>query len=379
MEAVKQTRIVNDTSPDLLDSGDPTGFQITSEYTTAFWYVLKHYGVPFQLINFIFKIYTRQKPGKVYQWTDERLANDFGVSSRNYIVSIRKNLKKWNAGEYRSGLRHFAFVSVKEHTYNARTKRQEATGYETSVEFQDIIFRIVRDARKHRDYKENWQKAIRETARTFKHDLSEFGYWNERKQKRERSLDSILGTMLLNWTGTMRRMINAAETAGFPREMVAEKLQDIFPAALHAAVNESLVIGPRVTRGETLETSASVPIRASRADFKLLWAKVESYVAEKSAELPEVLPKDYRTNEAGHNDTNNSRERWGEHVRNRFAWTGPTPGPRFDSILEYPAPLQSGGEIQAAGIPQGNERKSLDRERLRFMEKISGASKPAGR
>lgn len=368
METVAFSRISNDTSPDLLDSGGPTEFQITSEVATAFWWVLKQYGVPLQLANFIFRIYTRQKPGSVYYWTDQTLAEDFGLSSRNYICSVRKNLKKWNNGNYRSGLKHFAFVSVTEHTYNPRTKTQKPTGYETSPEFQNLIYSIVAEARETLVYRDNWIAAIKEVCSRRRQELFEFGYWNERKQKRERSIHAVLGTMLLNWTGTMRRMMNVAETAGIPAEFVADKLKEIFPAALDAAVNETLVIGPAVVRGETLETSARVPIRATKADFKLLWSKVAEYVSEKT-EVPEtVIPRDFK--EAGHNDTNSFRHERGEDVHARGTWDSRTEKPRQLSVLEHSAALQSGGALPPAGLSRpGDDR--LDRERLRFMEKHS--------
>lgn len=243
------TKKINNNAP-ILSGGSPTELQITAERSVIFTRLLTGLGVPRQVQRFIWVIYTNTRPGELYHFNDYQLAADLGCSdsatSRNYVVNLRKKLKQWNARSYDSAkFAHYSFVSVQENSWDPKTKKQNPTGYIFSKSFAAAIDKIQADLHKHYGYKTNWKFALRELIdKAGAADLKEFGFWNERRKSRPRTVEDILGSLLLNWKRLSRRFIETAYSAGMDPETTKSFLLNVQAGYLLQADNQLIKYGP---------------------------------------------------------------------------------------------------------------------------------------
>lgn len=359
-----QTTIRNHTQPEL-QSGSPTDRQIGRERAVLFYHFLYCMGIPQSTINFIFAIYNVSgKPGQPFYLDDNSLAiylvrnGRDGSPSPHYVRKLRKQLKAWNTGEYLSGQRHYSFVSVIENFYNPKTKRQIPTGYEFSAEFAEYFERLVIKLRQHRRYQFDWCLAIKELLESeSKSELLEFGYYKERKQKRPRSLEQILGTMLLNLKHVTQNIINTGVAAGFDPAEIAAWVKDIFPQYVdHAAAIEQNAIG-----------SISAAIKHGRGDytdkdFPGFISRVVDYVELRDGKDPAAVPVEYKkTTGDKNNDSGNARS-----LTDNEIWG--TDRGHSDQLSKLAANQANGSMRKKA------DRSSMDQSRIRFLEKIAVGS-----
>lgn len=283
--AIRAKLTPNDNSPELGPDGSPTNAQTGKEFPWIFDQVLKGYGLGMALRRFHWKIYQLcSHSGKLYLINDERISDAYGGVSRAFICAQRRKLREWNNGEYDGGVRHFSYISVKDNYYNPGTKEQIATGYEFSPSFHDLLNTIHKEMRSSRHYGNDWYRAAREAiekcCREFKdHD---FGYWRERKEKRPRSLDNILGTYLLNWKRMTRTAAEMMKSIGFADADITEK----FNRLLHETL-DSIFSGPVVAEGGIFvpdKYAAKIGMdKQQPIDSTLFWAKAMNYVEQREA------------------------------------------------------------------------------------------------
>lgn len=242
----------NDLTPEFVND-KPTDRQIAAERFVLFTHILKNLGVPRQVNRFIWTIYTLTKPGEQYHFNDYQIAEYLGCDgetvSRNYVSSVRKKMRDWNNSGYDDhGTKHYSFVSVIENNYDPKTKKQNPTGYVFSKEFADKLDQIHDRVRNHIRYNDNWLQAVKSVCgEVGRSEFSEFGFWNFRKEKRERSMEDIIGTLLLNWKRSTRRLVTAAMEFGFDKEDISAWLRATAPGYIQQAVNNELFFGPTLT------------------------------------------------------------------------------------------------------------------------------------
>lgn len=389
MEALSNQTKRNDNTPELID-GRATERQITAERSVIFTHVLTGLGVTRQVQKFIWAIYTVTKPGEYFQFNDYQLAEYLGCAAgpttRNYVSNLRRKMREWNNGSYNShGLKHFAFVSVQENSYDPKTKKQNPTGYLFSEKFADLLEDLGRKVREHGSYKKNWILAIRlvcgEVSRA---DLSEFGFWNERKEKRPRLVEDILGTLLLNYKRLTRKIIDTSIEFGFSKSETAELLIKLSTGYIKQAEYTSMASGPVVTvkgpkgdpetdvldgfapYGEEKQVSF-VAVPASRKDFDAVWQKVFAYVSER--EYPDGNENEFRKfYQSKNGGLTNDRSMARQFITNGARRNG-------DSVSGGGTGSNGLGSINAIRVlPEEFTNEFMGEQRERFLERVKTRS-----
>lgn len=307
MEPLPVSTIKNDFTPDF-DGDNLSRKQIGSEQAALFNYLLSGYQVPLKLRNFLYKIFCFTKPGKVYAFSDPQLAGYYGGASKNYISQLRKDYRFWLNSENDSGIRNFAFVSITEHKYDTKIKQQKPTEYTFSKEFSDAFHNIWDQVHEHPRYKENWLRAMKEVCdqnRTGR--LLDFGFYTQRKQKRERSPEKIAATMLLNVKRTTQRLVDLHISLGFKIEDIAKYMRERYDAFLTEAISNTMAVAPHVwlKEGDELKKVSDRPLHANKADFTAWAATIDSYIDLREDRPVSAVPTSWKNKiimEAGRND-----------------------------------------------------------------------------
>lgn len=378
--SIQQKR--NDNTPDLIN-GRASDMQTASERSVIFTHVLKGLGVPRQVQRFIWILYTISKPGLTYQFNDFQLAEHLGCAagptSRTYPANLRKKLREWNNGSYDShGTKHFSFVSVQENNYDPKTKKQNPTGYLFSEKFAQILDELHDQVRRHNSYKTNWILAIREVCATAgRSELTDFGFWNERKEKRPRRPEDIIGTLLLNYKRLTRKIVDLSTQFGMSKDDTAEFLLRMSTNYIREAQFTSLASNPTITikqpggDPETDVLDGLAPygggnkIIANVTESQLLtaeqrqqktnefWNKVLGYVFERESPAGgEMEFKKYVGNTNGRNIINGAR-------RNGAETSGRPRVEEFDRV-------ESRSDIQL--LPDEATQNFMVDQRQRFLE-----------
>lgn len=392
----------NDNSPDFAD-GSATDRQITAERSVLFTRVLTGLGVSRQAQRFIWILYCLSKPGKLYHFNDYRLAEHLGCAdsptSRNYVCNLRKKLKEWNAGTYNDhGTRHYSFVSIEENTYNFKTKQQNPTGYQVSKEFADLLDNLHAQVKLHPAYKDSWLRAISEVcaAAAARSELKEYGFWNERKEKRPRTVEDIIGTLLLNYKRLTAKIFIEAKRFGIPTDLLAAEMIKIAPGYINLAKYQAMAhygpintirvpgapLGPgdggKVEKGYTgtdrdddrvHDGQGNFLVHAhdekTEKEFKQIWQKIFSYVANRDKPDETVIASSYKPTRlvGGENNVSSStQQRPGDMER------GDSGENRSGAL-----PL-----VDRNGIPilqAGEHNNALDNSREQFVERVQNRSR----
>lgn len=385
METLSSKNKRNNNTPELID-GRATERQITAERSVIFTHVLTGLGVSRQVQRFIWAIYTVAKPGEYFQFNDYQLAEYLGCAAgpttRNYVSNLRRKMRDWNNGSYNAhGLKHFAFVSVQENSYDPKTKKQNPTGYLFSEKFADLLDELGRKVREHGSYQKNWILAIRQVCGDVsRSELSEFGFWNERKEKRPRLVEDILGTLLLNYKRLTRKIIDTSVEFGFSKSETAELLIKLSTGYIKQAEFTSLASGPVATiKGPQGDPEADVldgfapygdgkkvnfvKIKAERKDFDAVWNKVFAYVSEREypTETGNEFKKYYQSKNGGlTNDRNMARQ-------TVINGTGRN-GSDITAVRSGSYGLGSRNDIRI--LPTEQTDGFMDQQRERFLQRI---------
>ena len=306
----------NDVTPDLQPDGKPSEKQITAERSLAFTLAVSGLGVPRQIQRFMWMIYTITKAGQYYQFNDyqlgEYLGCDASAVSRNYVSALRRKLRDWQNSSYNDhGLKHYTFVSIQENNYDPKTKKQNPTGYQFSAEFATAIDEIILKCRDHRDYGRNWIRAMRETVATSGTDeLSAFGFYNYRRERRPRAIEDILGTLLLNYKRLTREIIKVAANVGINPKWVADELMVLGPSYAmlmkdnatflgqfgeHASISlpcDAPELEPHILRdSETGNEIINFSVQKTKREFQTIWKKAFAYASERERKEETVFAK----------------------------------------------------------------------------------------
>lgn len=342
MEQISDSPIRNDYRPEFLD-GKPTELQINKEFSYLFDHVLNGYRVPFQLRKYLFKILTLTKGGKTYAISDSVFAEQFGQVSKNYVVKLRKNLRLWFNSDDDNGIRNYSFVSIKENKFDTKTKTQKPTEYTFSLEFENLLGYLTKQIRQHKKYKENWIIALKETCAGEKTNrLSEFGFWDVRKKKRERSADSILGTYFVNFKRLSGRILEFTRMQGFAADETKELLLTLLPTFIEQAHQELIL------------KESALKIKPSPNDFETFMRSAIDYLRTREETPETVFPKNF----GGKNEIRgNVRQSVADERSGRRA----NELPALDTVLDNRTPLQDGEGTQP--------ETDLDLQRKRFLER----------
>lgn len=399
--------IRNNNRPEFSDDGEQTIRQATAERSVIFTRVLTGLGMSRQAQRFVWVIYTMAVPGEIYRASDQRIAENLGCSdaptARNYVCNLRKKLKEWNAGTYNDhGKRHYSFVSIEENTYDYKAKKQNPTGYLFSKEFADLLETLHAKIRLHPIYKENWNRAINEVCGSSGADeLAEYGFWKERKEKRPRTAEDILGTLLLNIKRLSRRFIDTAAEFGYDKAEAAARLKEILPGYINLAEYQTMSRGPliritgpgapvvgykpmmgKVTK-KTTHTGPGVAdtdqvhdgegnfildhieLRQGQKDFNLLFDKVFKYVSDRERKPQTILPVAYVSKS-------------GKEINENDSCTTQ----RFIDNDGRGDPSENGsGAVKLVNrehipiLQTGKNNQSLDNSRMRFLERMQKSAR----
>lgn len=224
------------------------------DFSAAFDLVLNGFRVPFQLRQFTFKLcLLASQSDKPVSISDDRLAEQMGNTSRNYICKLRRKLRDFQNEIDEFGKRPI-IVSITEATYDHKKKRPRPTEYQFSRELLDLIFDIVAAARNNPNYHRNFYSQIRSTIAEHRPRLNEIGYYNPRKLRRDRSPDQLLGTELLRFERQIQRLFEQVKRLGFDTADLGGFLSEYFPQIVAREFYEQIFEkGPSYDRTKNFE------------------------------------------------------------------------------------------------------------------------------
>lgn len=322
---------INDFSP-ILDGDQQSELQNTKELSYLFDYVLNGYGVPFQLRKFIWKILIFTKPGKTYALNDYQIAEQLGGTTRNYVCNLRRKLKQYY-DEDRDGIRNYKFISITENVFDVKAKQQKPTEYTFSLEFFECLQFLIKKAREHRRYRDNWIVAIKEAVDgESRGRLMGFGSYSQRPKKRPRTPDDILGTLLLNWKRITQKIIEFNIQLGFSGEEAARKLHKTQQEYLVNCLDAAMAAGPTIAaKDRDGNIRDLIPIRGTNAELEGFFSRAKDYVFKREEVPDPVVPMSWKSRTGGNGDV--------------WSYSEPSEGP---GPID---PTDSGGSGDAKGTP----------------------------
>jgi hypothetical protein len=377
MEQLSSDLIKNDFTPEL-NAGIQSARQNGIEIANLFNYLLTGYDCPLSLRNFLFKIFCYTKPGKVYAFSDPQIADYYGGATKNYISQLRKAYKEWLNGENDAGIRHFPFLSITEHAYDTKIKKQRPTEYCFSKDFYDIFEEILSDIHSHPKYKDSWLFAMKAVCDEHRHKrlLDIPGYIRPRPKKRERSPEKIVATMYLNVKRTTLRIVETQIKLGFAAADIEKDARKKLNEYLDQAMQQAMAVTPHIMPvKDDVYTGQMVKVPAApKTDFAIWTSSINAYIADREDRPAIFIPRkwenrsevrDYAATgfipETGKLYTPGELRRHGGQSFVDSNGRNSDAGAQINSVLES-RPTNGHGEILQA-------ENALDNARKRFLEK----------